>query len=36
MVNPERSLFFLRVSRAILMDSRFCPCAMGNLVVSCQ
>src|SRR5271157_6362789 len=27
MVNPERSLLARRVSRAILMDSRVCPCA---------
>src|SRR3569833_1634023 len=27
-VSPERSLFVLRVSRAILTDSRVCPCAI--------
>ena len=29
MVKPERSLFVLSVSSAILTDSRVCPCAMG-------
>src|ERR1035437_8824986 len=36
MVNPERSLLVLKVSRAILTDSLACPCAIMHLVISLQ
>ena len=32
-VRPERSLLVLSVSRAILMDSRVCPCAIKQFSV---
>ncbi len=36
MVNPERSLFALSVSKAILTDSRVCPCTIKHQVVRDQ